>query len=53
VKLIFFMASAAHWGACFWHLIYILLLPKYDLPGEWTFEQLGNNSAQITYFLFA
>jgi hypothetical protein len=22
VKLLFFMASVAHWVACFWHLIY-------------------------------
>ncbi|GFH28921.1 cyclic nucleotide-binding domain-containing protein [Haematococcus lacustris] len=50
IKLLFFMASVAHWVACMWHLLYKLLQSSWL---DWTFDSIGSGTGELTYFLFA
>mmetsp|Transcript_5229 Transcript_5229/g.11435 ORF Transcript_5229/g.11435 Transcript_5229/m.11435 type:complete len:751 (+) Transcript_5229:346-2598(+) len=50
LKLIFFIILVAHWITCLWFFMYREL--RYSMTYPWTFDnQLGDNSAEITYYL--
>ncbi|KAF5840372.1 hypothetical protein DUNSADRAFT_17070 [Dunaliella salina] len=48
VKLTMAMGFMAHWVACAWRFLYEMTKVE---SHEWTYDQLGDGSAEITYFV--